>query len=145
MNQKTKQNANCSAVGASGSVSDSCNQAQNNVNVNNGGLISTGKQVPTTGTLLIKKICGSPGGRFCGNSYFIGIAGNGRQPQTIQLRDNGENQTVKLSPGPFDIMEFGGPLYPTYSGDCKQTYRMDAIGTISGGQHLTCIINNNRF
>jgi hypothetical protein len=117
----------------------------NNVNVNNGGVITTGKQVPTTGTLLIKKICGSPGGRFCGNSYDIGISGGGRQPQNIRLRDNGENQTVTLSPGPFDIQEIGGPLFPTYSGDCMQIDPMSATGTISGGQHLTCIINNNRF
>ena len=41
LKQETKQNANCNTIGATGSVSDSCNQAQNNVNVNSGEIKTT--------------------------------------------------------------------------------------------------------
>jgi hypothetical protein len=144
LNQETRQNANCDTVGANSPVSDSCNQAQNNANVNNGGVVTNGKQGPTTGTLLVKKVCANPGGLFCDSLFTIAIVDSSNHGRLIQLRD-GENQSITLAPGRFEISEDMGPLAPTYSGYCMQVDPFDAIGTISGGQHLTCTLTNTRF
>ena len=72
LNQETKQNANCAAVGTASTVSDSCNQAQNNSNVNDGGIKTTGKQVSTTGTLvIIKHVINDNGGSSTAKDFTL--------------------------------------------------------------------------
>ena len=107
----------------------------------------------TTGTLLIKKVCvGVPEGTPCFNpqsfAFSIQITGNNPQPSTFTLTPD-TSQLVTLGPGTFTIVE--SATFPitsvTFSGACMQTApgSLEATGTISAGQHLTCTITNTLF
>jgi hypothetical protein len=101
----------------------------------------TNTQRPTTGTLLITKICTN-----CPPSHPFSIqitVGNNPQPSTFTLTP-GSSQLVTLGPGTFTIVESGSLLVSaTFSGDCTRVgSSFSATGTISAGQDLTCTITN---
>ncbi len=124
----------CNTVGADSTVSDSCNQQSTN-NVNNG-VPTAGK--PGTTTLLVKT-CNLPDPICVQLSFMIVIAGNNPQPSSFSLR-GGDSQLVTLDAGNFVITSFSPTRNNVFSGDCIQTNRFQATGTISAGQHLTCTI-----
>jgi hypothetical protein len=111
-------------------VSNSCNQAQNNVNVNNGGIKITGKQVPTKGTLtVIKHVINDNGGTSTAKDFTIGVS------RTFPGAES-PGTDVALTPGSFSISETGPAGYTqSLSGDCS--------GTINAGDNKVCTITNN--
>ena len=111
-------------------MSDSCNQAQNNINVNNGGIKTTGKQVPTTGTLVvIKHVINDNGGTSTARDFTIDVSRSfpgAESPGT----------NVALSPGSYSVSEKGPTGYvQSLSGDCS--------GIINAGDSKVCTITNN--
>jgi hypothetical protein len=100
----------------------------------------------TTGTLLIHKIC-EPSSISCINSFNVQVEGNNPQPSKFSLAD-GESRSVTLGQGNFKIIEAPAPVSgftTSFSGDCKQPNAgyVQAIGTISVGQHLVCTVKNH--
>jgi len=74
--QDINQNASCETVGANSPVSNSCNQRAAN-NVNNGVPRTGGAAAPTTGTLIINKVCvTSTGGGPCPGNPSFGVQSN---------------------------------------------------------------------
>jgi hypothetical protein len=98
---------------------------------------------PTTGTLLVNKIC------ICSSlphRFSIQITGNNAQPSTFILTP-GSSQVVTLGPGIFMIFEEQldpGLFSTTFSGDCTKVGEFTASGAISVGQHLSCTITNEQ-
>jgi hypothetical protein len=102
---------------------------------------------PTTGTLIITKIC-NPFGDFAtceATTFPITVTDNNPQPSSFSL-SHGESQTVTLGPGSFTVHESVPTDFepPGFTGDCVQTARRspDATGTISAGETLHCTITN---
>jgi hypothetical protein len=112
----------------------------------------TNTQRPTTGTLLVRKLCVTSQGFGCDpNFHFpIEITGNNNpqpQPSTFVLTPD-SSQLVRLGPGTYTITEgtpAGVPIIATFSGNCMQSGLLSATGTISAGEDQTCTINNLRL
>jgi hypothetical protein len=94
-------------------------------------------QPPTTGTLIISKIC-DPSCQ--GRTFYITVTGNNNNPQpSLITLQEGQAKSVTLGPGSFTVLEipnvFPTPFFPHFFGDCKQTIFPEyATGTISAGQ-----------
>ena len=108
-------------------MSNSCNQAQNNVNVNKGGIKVTERQVPTSGTLLvIKHVINDDGGTSTAKDFTInmGISFPGKNLRVL---------TLALTPGSYSVSEIGPTGYTqSLSGDCS--------GTINSRENKICAI-----
>jgi hypothetical protein len=104
--------------------------------------------------LLVKKVvvCTTPGSSDCQPSKFgITVTGtNNPNPASFPASESGTLVTFS-GPGTYTIIE--GPIPPsflpsnggitTFSGDCTKTMLFNtATGTISAGEHQTCIITN---
>jgi hypothetical protein len=79
--------------------------------------------------------------------FSITVTGNNPQPQRFTLH-SGDSQAVTLGPGSFAIlmMPLVSPsllLANIFSGDCMQLGLLQASGTISAGQQLTCTIQSS--
>jgi hypothetical protein len=129
-------------------VSDSCNQRSAN-NVNNGVPRTRGAAAPTTGTLIVNKVCvtSTGGGPCAGNpSFNVQVTGNNPQPSSSFSLSNGASQAVTLGAGAFTVSEDSVSGFTTsFSGDCIQSFSsgsQEATGIIAAGQHLTCTITN---
>jgi hypothetical protein len=108
---------------------------------------STTVTPPTTGTLIITKIC-NPAGSFAtceATTFPITVTDNNPQPSSFSLGHE-ESQTVTLGPGSFTVHESVPADFepPGFTGDCVETARRspDATGTISAGETLHCTITN---
>lgn len=107
----------------------------------------TATPAPTTGTLTITKKClpmFPSGGNLCpGTSFSIQVTGNNPQPSLISLTDGG-SQIVTLGPGSFAITETPRVAFLFFNGpDCSVLIEgVEATGTISAGQNLSCTITN---
>jgi|SRR5690348_326818 hypothetical protein len=78
----------------------------------------------------------------CFNTFNVQITGNNPQPSSFSISDS-QNQTVTLAPGSFTVSEVPvAGFQVSFTGHCLQTGPFVATGTISAGQHLTCIIRN---
>jgi hypothetical protein len=105
--------------------------------------ISTTTPQPTTGTLLVTKICTNCPGPV---PFTIQITGNNNaKPSTFVLTViSSSSQLVTLGPGTFTIVESSPGLDDaTFSGDCAGVGFGSATVTISAGQRLTCTITNH--
>src|SRR5207248_1724672 len=85
---------------------------------------STTVTPPTTGTLIITKIC-NPFGNFAtceATTFPITVTDNNPQPSSFSL-GHGESQTVTLGPGSFTVHESvpAGFEPPGFTQDCVQT------------------------
>jgi hypothetical protein len=108
---------------------------------------STTVTPPTTGTLIITKIC-NPAGSFAvceATTFSITVTDNNPRPSSFSLT-HGHSQAVTLGPGSFTVHESipAGFEPPGFTGDCVQTARRspDATGTINIGETLHCTITN---
>jgi hypothetical protein len=142
LKQGTKQNANCNTVGTDSPLSDLCDQRSANDASN--GVSKTDRNPETTGTLLVSKDCIRLSGGRCFNAFNVQITGNNPQPSSFSVSDT-QSQTVILDPGSFTVSEVPvAGFIVSFSGNCAQIVpgSHEATGTISAGQHLTCVIRN---
>jgi len=106
------------------------------------GVSKTASNPETTGTLLVSKDCIRLRSGNCLNTFNVQITGNNPQPSSFSISDP-QNQTVTLGPGSFTVSEVPvAGFQVSFTGHCLQTGPFVATGTISAGQHLTCIIRN---
>jgi hypothetical protein len=109
----------------------------------------TNTERPTTGTLLVRKLCVIVAGVGCNpNFHFpIVVTGNNNpqpQPSTFDLTPD-SSKLVTMGPGTYTITEgtpAGVPITATFSANCMQSGLLSATGTISAGEDQTCTINN---
>ena len=148
----TNTNSNTNSADSSSSSSAT---ASNTNNINNtacavavtcpeGSTTVRQTPTPTTGTLVIEKICPECAAL---QSFSIQVTGNNPQPPSVSLT-NEQERSVILGPGNYTVTEtpVSGFQSPFFGGDCKQTAKgsHEATGTISAGQTLRCIIDNVR-
>jgi hypothetical protein len=141
-----------------------CTHPNDNATCSQEGIITTTTPIPlptptptpepTTTTLLVKKvlICTIPRNIECNASSFRIhiIANNNPDPDTFRASESGTLVTFS-GPGTYTINEGPPPSFIppfgtiTFAGDCTQiTNTNNAIGTISAGEHQTCIITNTQ-
>jgi hypothetical protein len=97
----------------------------------------TNTQRPTTGTLLVRKLCVTLRGSGCDPNFHFPIEvtrNNNPQPQpsTFVLTPD-SSQHVTLAPGSYTITEGQPPgvsIAATFSGKCIQSGSLSATGTI---------------
>ena len=119
------------------------------------GTISSGQQLtctitntighaPLPGVLLVNKVCVTPSGGSCQDSFNVQVTCNNPQPSSFSL-SNGNSQAVGLKSGVFTVSEDSVSGFTTsFSGDCTQSSSnsQETTGIIAAGQHLTCTITN---
>jgi hypothetical protein len=84
------------------------------------------------------------GGNDCpGKTFSIQVTGTNPQPSSFSLTDGG-SQIVTLGPGSFTVIETPRVAFLSINGpDCSVLIEgVEATGTISAGQNLSCTITN---